>query len=1183
MNDGSPWAAWRSRVLLWTVSLGAIAALGCAGAEPESAPPADEVAASPAEPVAEAQGAVKAPPVCVTFQRGVLGSVADTFLNQEKPANNYGANITDQASGAALLQQRALFRWNLSSIPADATVSSATVTLTQSNTGAASPRVHLANTPWTEGTVTWNSFGNGYDAAVLANLSNASATINFSLLATVQGWVNGSIPNNGILIEQAAASTTKFMSSEWAVVGSRPKLKVCYQVTCGPNNADCDLDGTNGCETAIDTPQNCGACGVACPPLPHAQASCAGGACGLGACDPGFGDCDGDPQNGCETPLDTATDCGGCGAVCGDGDICNGDEVCNAGVCDRGAPLDCDDGVACTVDSCDPASGCFSDPGPCQTPTCDDGIQNGSETGIDCGGPDCDACPTFPGAFDDFDVTAAGKVVAVSTGWDGKVTGTCFAANGNVQKTFIIAQVPQNTLLVGMSSVSTSRTTGGSIFGWYVGDWSSKTLMVRVYDGNCDPVSQAQSPTAPSNDFVYDTVADDLGHFAIMYAEQTGNFPNANGWVKFLDGAGNAMGAPLLADSTGICHGNYGMQVTVNPTTGAGIVTCQRHFFNPIYYRRFNAQHQWIDGGMVVIPETTNNHSSWYVSHQTGMDAAGNFVFEWQDYSENNFKASFYTPQMGLITTKVLGTTEPGTWPWDGFRHLGSRVALYGSDFVLRDEGIRTIYWRYSAAGEMLACGVGFKDSSPVHVDGQDHVFTRGNMGIYRDDISLAGGCVIPTCTDGVKNGDEKGVDCGGVFCAPCVTCSDGVQDGDESGVDCGGSKCAPCAAPTCNDGKQNGMETGVDCGGACAACNPPACAGQSCSFNVNEGNFSALDYDVGADGTVVYLGTVTESDSATWVAATCARPDGSILRSRLALQGYPPNAYEGIFTQVVTSRVSKHTVLSWVGQDAPNAFEFRHFRGQILDGNCDPVGPAFDWPQGPSGNYVGDTAIDDAGNFALLYQDSNYVDAWVQFYHANGALDGAPLHVDDAGKCAGNYGIHVALNRTTGAGVITCQQHESEPVRYRRFDASHQWIDAALVDIPEAMNNHSSWYESHQLGVADSGAFVVEWEDATSSQFMANFYAPSGALLQSVAVQAASNFPIDGFRQANQKVRLLGADFVLRGEQSGGGTAVFRYATSGTLVGAASLPAWQTNHRYDAQGNTYTLQGSLLKNSFGL
>ena len=48
------------------------------------------------------------------------------------------------------------------------------------------------------------------------------------------------------------------------------------------------------------------------------------------------------------------------------------------------------------------------------------------------------------------------------------------------------------------------------------------------------------------------------------------------------------------------------------------------------------------------------------------------------------------------------------------------------------------------------------------------------------------------TCTDGIQNGDETGVDCGG-DCDPCPTCDDGIQNGDEEGVDCGGTECDAC------------------------------------------------------------------------------------------------------------------------------------------------------------------------------------------------------------------------------------------------------------------------------------------------------------------------------------------------------------------------------------------------------
>ncbi len=81
---------------------------------------------------------------------------------------------------------------------------------------------------------------------------------------------------------------------------------------------------------------------------------------------------------------------------------------------------------------------------------------------------------------------------------------------------------------------------------------------------------------------------------------------------------------------------------------------------------------------------------------------------------------------------------------------------------------------------------------------------------------TVSGGVsVCPTCTDGIQNGTETGIDCGG-SCAACSgTCFNGIQDGTETGIDCGGSCAAVCG--TCFDGIQNGTETGVDCGGSCA------------------------------------------------------------------------------------------------------------------------------------------------------------------------------------------------------------------------------------------------------------------------------------------------------------------------------------------------------------------------------
>jgi hypothetical protein len=143
--------------------------------------------------------------------------------------------------------------------------------------------------------------------------------------------------------------------------------------------------------------------------------------------------------------------------------------------------------------------------------------------------------------------------------------------------------------------------------------------------------------------------------------------------------------------------------------------------------------------------------------------------------------------------------------------------------------------------------------------------------------VCISNICQVPSCTDVVKNGLETDIDCGGANqCARCAddlscalasdcvssvcsgnpkkcqpaACPDGVQNGNETDVDCGGGGVCPkcedtegcsgpadcvsgvctneqCAAPLCTDVVKNGNETDVDCGGTC----PGKCtAGKACS-----------------------------------------------------------------------------------------------------------------------------------------------------------------------------------------------------------------------------------------------------------------------------------------------------------------------------------------------------------------
>lgn len=185
----------------------------------------------------------------------------------------------------------------------------------------------------------------------------------------------------------------------------------CGEAVCEAGHGDCDGDPNNGCEQPLDSLEHCGACGARCAKAscpggvctaadcslepgradcdgdeascevdltndpahcgrcdnpcafgqveaPHAQLGCEQGAC-RALCDAGYGDCDGDYENGCEQRLNSLEDCGACGARCS---IDAADATCREGRCEleecETDRADCDgDRVSCeseldSVDSC---------------------------------------------------------------------------------------------------------------------------------------------------------------------------------------------------------------------------------------------------------------------------------------------------------------------------------------------------------------------------------------------------------------------------------------------------------------------------------------------------------------------------------------------------------------------------------------------------------------------------------------------------------------------------------------------------------------------------------------------------------------------------------------------------------------------------------------------------------------
>ena len=167
---------------------------------------------------------------------------------------------------------------------------------------------------------------------------------------------------------------------------------------------------------------------------------------------------------------------------------------------------------------------------------------------------------------------------------------------------------------------------------------------------------------------------------------------------------------------------------------------------------------------------------------------------------------------------------------------LGSEI----NETICLEEGCYS-FNIYDSAGNGICCRAG---QGSYTFSGPNGVIASGAAFGFSDLTDFCvGDLPEPTCEDGIQNGNETGVDCGGPDCPACPvepTCDDGIQNGNETGVDCGGPDCPACPVePTCDDGIQNGNETGVDCGGP----DCPACPVEpTCDDGIQNGNETGVD-----------------------------------------------------------------------------------------------------------------------------------------------------------------------------------------------------------------------------------------------------------------------------------------------------------------------------------------------------
>ncbi|XLS29353.1 M43 family zinc metalloprotease [Flavobacteriaceae bacterium M23B6Z8] len=278
-----------------------------------------------------------------------------------------------------------------------------------------------------------------------------------------------------------------------------------------------------------------------------------------------------------------------------------------------------------------------------------------------------------------------------------------------------------------------------------------------------------------------------------------------------------------------------------------------------------------------------------YAQFPGGNAATDGVVMSPQYFGSSAKGTGFYLSapfDLGRTTTHEVGH-------FLNLRHIWGDGNCNFDDFVADTPGSDAP--NYGCAEGHVSCGTvdmvqNYMDYSD---DGCMNLFTQGQTdrmrvtllpGGVRASLGASDQCGTPpdpTCDDGIQNGDEEGVDCGGSNCPACPepTCDDGIQNGDEEGVDCGGSSCEPCTQePTCDDGIQNGDEEGVDCGGSsCEPCQTE-CTENGVTLSITFDNYpnetSWVLTDAGG-ATVASGGTYgSEPDGSTLTEEICL-PDG--------------------------------------------------------------------------------------------------------------------------------------------------------------------------------------------------------------------------------------------------------------------------------------------------------------------
>lgn len=167
----------------------------------------------------------------------------DSFVSSTLPDNNYGNYIfgfIGSSVDSPSIFIRGFFQYDLSTIPSTAVITSASFALNYGGSGSADLPLGLYKVleEWNEAVITWNnqptcSTESEYTRTIYSGSTTGVYKYWHNLADLVQGWLDGSIVNYGMMIRDADESsldTMAIFASSENTEEYRPKLTVNYYI-----------------------------------------------------------------------------------------------------------------------------------------------------------------------------------------------------------------------------------------------------------------------------------------------------------------------------------------------------------------------------------------------------------------------------------------------------------------------------------------------------------------------------------------------------------------------------------------------------------------------------------------------------------------------------------------------------------------------------------------------------------------------------------------------------------------------------------------------------------------------------------------------------------------------------------------------------------------------------------------